>query len=283
MKKIVIIFFVLVGAYLLITNLYRIPGIPFGNSGESAKVTEKINEIEIDITSISTTVIPENRDDVEAELKGRGKVHVSKRGDTIEVTYERGLFNWGWFPFFDNTKLTVYIPEDYDRDLSLKVGSGHLEFDGAPMKLNELSADVHSGNMRLQNLSVETFTHNVASGNSRIEGLTTKSGEIDVRSGNVTVDEYTGKLKTEVYSGRLKATIEELKDSIDASVKSGLLDIDLPNDADFTLKGESNSGFISNDFSLDDSTRDKGKIEGKHGAGTYDVKIKSNSGKASIR
>ncbi|MEH7384902.1 DUF4097 family beta strand repeat-containing protein [Bacillus sp. JJ1521] len=283
MKKILIIFFVLIGAYLLITNLYRIPGLPFGNSGESAKISEKIDEINIDITSISTTVIPENRDDVEAELKGKGKVHVSKSGDTIEVTYEKGFFNLGWFPFFDKTKLTVYIPEDYDRDLSLRIGSGHLEFDGKPMELNDLSVDVHSGNMRLQNLSAETFTHNVASGNSIINNITTKSGEIDVRSGNVTVDDYTGKLETEVHSGRLKATIAELTDSIDASVKSGLLDIDLPNDADFTLKGESNSGFITNDFSLEDSTRDKGRIEGKHGAGTYDVNIKVNSGKASIR
>nr|WP_010284732.1 DUF4097 family beta strand repeat-containing protein [Bacillus timonensis] len=265
------------------TNLYRIPGLSFGNSGDSAKVTEKIDKIEIDLTSISTTVIPENRDDVKAELKGKGKVHVSKSGDSIEVTYERGFFNWRWFPFFDNTKLTVFIPEDYDRDLSLIVGSGHLEFDGKPMKLNELSADVHSGNMRLQDLSVKTFTHNVASGNSKIEKLTTESGEIEVHSGNVTIDEYTGKLEADVSSGRLKATLSDLKDSIDASVKSGLLDIDLPNDADFTLNGKVNSGYISNDLSLDESKRDKGNIQGKHGAGTYDVNIEVNSGKVTIR
>ncbi|MEH7238746.1 LiaG family protein [Bacillus sp. JJ1562] len=283
MKKILIIFFVLIGAYLLITNLYRIPGLPFGNSGDSAKVTEKIDEIEIDISSISTTVIPENRDDVEAELKGKGEVHVSKSGDKIEVTYERGFFNWGSLPFFNNSKLTVYIPEDYDQDLSFRVGSGHLEFDGASMEINELSADVHSGNMRLENLTVETFTHNVASGNSSIDKLTTKSGEIDVRSGNVTVDEYIGKLEAEVHSGRLKTTISDLTDSIDASVNSGLLDLDLPNDADFILKGKSNSGHISNNFSLDDSTRDKGNIEGKHGAGTYDINIEVNSGIATIR
>ncbi|MFS0820841.1 DUF4097 family beta strand repeat-containing protein [Bacillus sp. 1P02SD] len=284
MKKILIIFFVLIGAYLLITNLYRIPGLPFGGkSGDSVVVTDKIDEIDIDITSISTTVIPENRDDVEVELNGKGKAHVSKSGDTIEVTYERGFFNLGWFPFFNKSKLTVYIPEDYDQDLALKVGSGHLEFDGASMEFNELSADVHSGNMRLQNLSAKTFTHNVASGNSRIEKLTTKNGEIEVHSGNVTVDDYTGKLEADVSSGRLKTTIAKLTDSIDASVKSGLLDIDLPDDADFTLKGESNSGYISNDFALVDSTRDKGNIEGKHGAGTHEVTIEVNSGKATIR
>ncbi|WP_099363861.1 LiaG family protein [Fredinandcohnia onubensis] len=283
MKKILIIFFILIGVYLVMTNLYRIPGLPFGNSGDSAKVTERIDEIKIDITSISTTVIPENRDDVKAELKGKGEVHVSKSGDSIEVTYERGFFNWNGFPFFDNTKLTVYIPEDFDKELSLRVGSGHLEFDGKPMEIKELSADVHSGNLRLQNLSVEHFTHNVASGNSRIEKLTTKSGEIDVRSGNVTIDEYEGKLEAEVRSGRLKATISKLTDSIDADVRSGLLDLDLPNDADFTLDGKANSGYISNDFSLDDSTRNKGSIEGKHGAGTYDVKIEVNSGKVDIR
>ncbi len=283
MKKILIIFFILIGAYLLMTNLYRIPGLPFGDSGDSAKVTERIDEIEIDITSISTTVIPENRDEVKAELKGKGEVHVTKSGDSIEVTYERGFFNWSWFPFFDNTKLTVYIPEDFEKELSLRVGSGHLEFDGSPMKINELSAEVQSGNVRLENLSAEHFTHNVASGNSRIKNLTTKSGEIDVRSGNVTIDEYEGKLEAEVRSGRLKASFSKLTDSIKADVRSGLLDLDLPNDADFTLEGKANSGYISNDFSLDESTRNKGSIEGKHGAGTYDVKIEVSSGKVDIR
>src|SRR5690606_15972794 len=146
----------------------------------------------------------------------KGEVHVTKSGDSIEVTYERGFFNWSWFPFFDNTKLTVYIPEDFEKELSLRVGSGHLEFDGSPMKINELSAEVQSGNVRLENLSAEHFTHNVASGNSRIKNLTTKSGEIDVRSGNVTIDEYEGKLEAEVRSGRLKASFSKLTDSIKA-------------------------------------------------------------------
>ncbi|WP_453992244.1 LiaG family protein [Bacillus nitroreducens] len=282
MKKIIIIFFILVGAYLVITNLYRIPLLPFGNSGDTVKVTDKIDEIDIDISSINTTVIPENRDDVKAELKGRGEVHVDKSGNTIEVTYERG-FHFGWFPFFNKSKLTIYIPEDYDRDLSFRVGSGHLDFDGKRMKMNKLSADVHSGNLNLENLSVEKFVHNVASGNSKVEKLTTKEGNIDVRSGNVTVDTYKGKLEADVRSGRLKVTVSELIDSIDAHVRSGLIDLDLPSDADFTLNGEANSGYISNDFSLDDSTRDKGSLQGKHGAGTHDVNIKVNSGKVDIR
>lgn len=283
MKKIIIIFFILIGVYLLMTNLYRIPWLPFGNSGDSARVTEKIDEIEIDISSISTKVVPDNREDVKAELQGRGEVHVSKNGDSIEVSYERGFLNWGWFPFFDRTELTVYIPEDFDRDLSLRVGSGHMEFDGSTMKLSELSADVHSGNFRLQNLTVDSFTHNVASGNSRVETITTKNGEIEVRSGNVTVDEYKGKLEAEVRSGRLKATIAELNDSIDASVRSGAFDLDLPNNAAFTLNGKASSGYISNDLSLDESVRNKGSIQGKYGAGTYDVNIEVRSGKVSIK
>lgn len=283
MKKILVIFLILVGLYLIWTNLYRIPWLPFGNSGDSLPITEKIEEIEVDISSISTTVIPEDRDDIKAELKGKGEVHVSKSGDTVEVTYERGFFNWSWLPFFNNSKLTVYIPEDYNRDMSLRVGSGHLEFAGSKMELKELTVEVHSGNVHLQEIVVNKLDQDVASGNSKLENITAESGEIEVRSGNVTLEKYTGKLDAEINSGRLKATIADLTDTIDVRVNSGLLDLDVPNDADFTLNGKVNSGYISSDLSLDDSVRDKKEVRGKHGAGTHEVNIKVNSGKASIQ
>lgn len=281
MKKILTIFLILIGLYLVFTNVDRIPWIPFGKSEDSVKVSERIDQIEIDITSIKTEVIPEKRNDVKAVLQGKGEVIVSKSGDTILVEYERGLFHWT--PFNRKSNLTIFVPENYERDMNLRVGSGHIELTDSPMNLDELSVEVHSGNVKLHQLTVQEFDLDVASGNATIKGISANEGEIDVRSGNVTIEDYTGKLLADVSSGRLKATFTELTDSISAEVNSGLLDLDLPDDADFTLTGKKNSGFISNDFTLEDIENSGNEIRGTHGDGTHPIELKVSSGKIDLR
>ncbi|MFS0864807.1 DUF4097 family beta strand repeat-containing protein [Fredinandcohnia sp. 179-A 10B2 NHS] len=275
------IFLILIGIYLVFTNIDRIPWVPFGKSEDSVKVTDRIDKIEIDITSIKTEVIPDKRNDVKAVLQGKGEVIVSKSGDTILVEYERGLFHWS--PFNRRSNLTIYVPEDFDQDMNLRVGSGHIELTESPMKLDELSVEVHSGNVKLQQLTVQEFELDIASGNATIKGLSANEGDIDVRSGNATIEDYTGKLLADVSSGRLKAEITKLTDSISADVNSGLLDLDLPDDADFTLTGKKSSGFISNDFTLKNIEKSGNTISGIHGDGTHPIELKVSSGKIDIR
>ncbi|MFT4416146.1 DUF4097 family beta strand repeat-containing protein [Fredinandcohnia humi] len=280
MKKILVIFLVILSLYLLFTNLDRIPWLPFGKSEDSVKITDKIDKINIDISTVSTKVIPEKISEVRAQLKGKGEVNVSRNGDTIEVEYKRGFFDW--FPFTKTSNLTIFVPEDYDKDMELRIGSGHLEFISSSMKLNNLSAEVQSGNLKLHHLTVREFNHNVASGNSTIKSLSTQEGEFEIHSGNVNLEGYSGKLDVDISSGRLKAQIAELTDAISIEVNSGLLDLDLPNDADFTLNGKENSGFISSDFTLTNSTSESNKLQGVHGSGTHEINVEVNSGKVDI-
>lgn len=282
MKKILIIFLILVGLYLIFVNWGNIPGIPFGNKEDQVKVTNGVDMIDIDISSINTTIVPENRDDVKAELKGKGKLTVEKNGDTINVKYENN-FNWfNWISFFDRSKLTIYIPEDYEQSLNLKVGSGNINFPADDMKLDKLVVDIKSGNVNLKKLTAETFELDVASGNSKINTLHTESSAIEIHSGNTDIDEFIGKLDANISSGRLDIQMEELTDSIDAEVKSGLLKIDLPNNADFTLDAKVRSGHIANDFELDNSTQEKGKIKGVHGTGKHKISLDVSSGKIDL-
>lgn len=260
MKKILIIVVILVGAFLLFTS---IPSwFSFGK--QTAEVTNAINEIEIDVSGISTTMITEKRDDVEAELDGKGTVSVKQSGDSIEVEYKRKWFQS--FSFFKRPKLTIYLPEDYDRDLAIEMGSGSLNYNGQsnkPIQINNLELDVSSGNVNM-------------------DSLTAHSGVFDISSGNVNVKRYKGKLEADVSSGKINIQMDELTDSVAVDVSSGYVELDLPNKADFTLDGKVSSGAISSNFVLKNKEENKQVLKGVHGTGEYQVDLSVSSGKIEV-
>jgi lia operon protein LiaG len=108
----------------------------------------------------------------------------------------------GGLPFFNKTKLTIYIPDNYDRDLSIEVGSGNLVFSGPaknqPMELDELKIESSSGNVELNNLTTKTFIHDGSSGNILIDTLTVENSILDISSGNICLVNYTDGLEVDL-------------------------------------------------------------------------------------
>ena len=72
LQKKLIVIVILLGAFLLLISVPSL--LPFGK--QTAELTDDIDVIEIDVSGISTTIIPEKRDNVEAELDGNGSVQV---------------------------------------------------------------------------------------------------------------------------------------------------------------------------------------------------------------
>lgn len=283
LKKIFILFLFIAGGYILFTSIGSITTF-FGKDQTTAKVTNKIDVIEFDISSASLTIIPEKRADLKAELDGRGKLTVDQSGDTITVTHERKWFEW--VPFFNSSKLTVFVPEDYHQDMVMNTGSGNIHLSGKsskePFKLKELQVDMGSGNVKLNHLSVDEFVHDGSSGNLSINSLTSNKSTIDISSGNVKMTEFVGKLNADLSSGRLEVQMSELKDSIQIDVSSGNVSLDLPDNADFTLDGDIGSGNISYDFPLTVEKQDNHDIKGSHGSGKHEIEIDVSSGNVKI-
>lgn len=283
MKRILMIFLILAGGYILFTTV----GNFFFSSNDSSKaaVTDKIDIIEFDISSVGLTIIPENRDDLETEFEGRGKVTVEQKGDTITVSHKREWF--AWFSFFNSSKLKVYIPEDFNKEMVIDIGSGNVELSGDspenPFKLNKLSLDLGSGNVKLNNLSVQEFSHDGSSGNLAVHSLNTNKSSINISSGNVKITELIGELEADISSGKLDVQMAELKSPIKIDVSSGNVTLDLPDKADFTLDGDVGSGNISYDFPLTIEEQDRGDIKGSHGAGTHEIEIDVSSGNVKIQ
>jgi lia operon protein LiaG len=109
--------------------------------------------------------------------------------------------------FFKKIKLTIYIPENYDRDLSIEVGFGNLVYFGPaknePMKLDELKVKLSSGNVELKNLMTKTFIHAGFPVNIQIDSLTAKRGILDISSDNIDIENYTGGLEVDLSQGIL--------------------------------------------------------------------------------
>lgn len=264
MKRILILFLLIIGVYIVFTKVDYSTWLPFTKHTTEASVSSSTETIDIDINGVGTAIIPEKRNNLQAELNGKGTVTVEEKGNSISVTYRRNWFDW--FPFFDQPKLTIYIPEDYKQNMSIRAGSGALDFSSpseTPMKLNRLNVEMGSGSLKINNLNAEAGTFNVS-------------------SGRVSVNHFSGKLNGTVSSGIFAAQLDELKGSIDVEVSSGMAKLDLPNNANFTLDGRVSSGIISNQFPLKNQLEDKKHLQGIHGSGKYDVNLTVSSGTITI-
>lgn len=282
MKKILVIFLVITGGYITWNYLFDGSGVNFAKAEDAVKVTDQTENITIDISSVETLIVPEERDDVRAELKGKGTVKVDQHGDDIEVAVQRkGFFWFNWFDK-DKTTLTVYIPEDYENSMNIELGSGDVAFKGhsidSPMKLKNLAIDIGSGSMVLENLDVETFEHHSSSGEVEINSIAAGSGSFEVSSGSVSIKNYSGSLEADVLSGELEIQMDSLTDDVNLNVSSGKIELDLPDDADFNLDGKISSGDLSSDFTLVNKEESDNRLRGKHGSGKYKINADVSSG-----
>ena len=153
MKRIVILLLIITGLYIVFNQLFQFDGFAFGGSKEGRSALSKtIDTLEINVGGVQTTIIPEDRNDVEAVLTGKGTLIVKETDNKLVVETKNKMFNW--FSFSEKRKLKIYIPEDYNRNMNIQIGSGSLDFSGESMKLNNFSLDIGSGNVNLDHLEV---------------------------------------------------------------------------------------------------------------------------------
>lgn len=291
MKRILILLLVITGLYIIF-NFASLQFDLFGSVGskdEEAAISKKTQVIKVEVSSVSTTIIPEDRSNLKAVYNGKQQLKVRENGSQVEVEVKEKGFNWFNFGIFGNkNKLEIYIPEGYDQNMIIYVGSGNVTFSGKsakhPMKLEEFAIDIGSGNMNLKNLVVNNFKYDGGSGNVKIDSLTTKTGTVDVASGNLNIKHYSGALEADISSGRLNIQMDQLIGPIKMDVSSGNVGLDLPDDANFTLNADVSSGNISCDFPITTKGKSSSKksINGTYGSGEHNINIDVSSGNVDI-
>jgi lia operon protein LiaG len=281
MKRIVILLLIITGLYIVFNQSFQFDGFAFGGSKDGrAAISNDIESIDINVGGVKTTIIPQDRDDVEAVLKGKGSLIVKETDNRLVVETKRNMFNW--FSISEKRQLNIYIPKEYNRNMKIQIGSGSLNFSGQSMKLNELSLDIGSGDVVMDHFEVNEFTHDGSSGNVVIDTMVTETGTFDLSSGNLEIKHYTGALHADVSSGRFSVQMDKLNHSIDIDLSSGNVDLDLPDNADFNLDGKVSSGNISSDFTLITTETDNKSLKGTHGSGKNKITISVSSGDVDI-
>ncbi|XXM71591.1 LiaG family protein [Lysinibacillus sphaericus] len=253
-------------------------------SGDSIDVTNDIDLLELMLESGETKIIPTEADEVKVEIDGKGKLSLKKKGNAIEVKIKHKWYQW--ISLNRKSDIIVYIPKDYDRSMTIELGSGEVEFTGgteaAPMKLDDLTVKMGSGDMELANLETERFQHNGSSGDFTATHLITDEGRVKLSSGDAELSHYEGPLKGDVSSGELSVMMNKLTGDIELDVSSGDVNLDLPDDADFELDGRASSGNISTSFPLKNKSKEDGDLSGTAGNGKYEIKASVSSGSVDI-
>ncbi|WP_040206298.1 LiaG family protein [Neobacillus jeddahensis] len=286
MKRILILLLIITGLYIIFHQAAQFNWFKSSQNENQATITNDIDLIDMNLSSVSTTIIPEDRKDLKAVYNGKGTLIVRENGDTVEVSIKNKWFNSFSWGFSKKKELKIYIPETYDRNMDIDLGSGRVNFSGQadnPVKLKDLNVNIGSGQMNLKNLIVKRFDHDVSSGNVQIDSLKADSGKFQLSSGKMEIQHYTGPVDATVSSGKLDIQMDKLTDSVELNLSSGAASIDLPKNADFTLNGDKSSGIISCDFPLTAQKQTKHSLDGKHGSGKYKLDLDVSSGVIKIK
>ncbi|MCA1061495.1 DUF4097 domain-containing protein [Rossellomorea aquimaris] len=253
-------------------------------SGDRVEVTKNVKTIDLDLESSDTKVLPTDKNEVKVDFKGKGTMTLNQKGDTIYVKVKHKWYEW--VGFNQKSDVTVYIPREYDNNMEIDIGSGNLVLEGESVSkkwtFDELSVDMGSGNMELNNIETNVFEHDGSSGDLIVNGLTTKDGKVDISSGDVELSNYEGPLKGDLSSGELTVTMESLKGDLNFDVSSGGVNLDLPEDASFKLNGNASSGDISCNLPLKNQKIENGDISGVSGSGQYNIDVSVSSGNVDI-
>ncbi len=291
MRKILGIVFMMIGVFILIGAIGSLNiGNWFGSQNEKTKSIslDRIEQIEIDSASANINIIPEDREDLQVNLNSenidRIDFSVDRRGDKVRIDLDMKWFHW--FGFSHKTTLDIYIPEEYNENVSIDLKSGRLDFNGQsksdPFTLNELDLDMSSGNVELSNIHANRFLFDGSSGKVDTDWVTTNKGTFELTSGDIQIDHYFGELDVNITSGRFTAQLEELNGPIKIDATSGNVTLHLPESPNFTLEGRVKSGNIRSKFKLQDAIVEDRIVRGSYGTGKHMIDLYATSGNITI-
>jgi len=245
----------------------------------SEEISEKIDqkkeltakEIEVvDINAIVSDVnlIPTTNEDIKVHFygefisyigKGLPKLIVNEFNNqlTIEIEYPKVKSGIDIGPYKYNTYLDIYLSKYPVRDI----------------KIHTIS-----GNTNIKDLSIKDFHYETVSGNIKVELISSKKLSLKSISGDIKMENCSGELNVETTSGDAFISNKNLKSDIDVKTTSGNVRIELPEDVKFSLKVNTISGNLHNEFPIKISSIEGGILEGVVGSDEQKIVVDTMSG-----
>ena len=228
-----------------------------------------INDIQVKTVSSDINIIAAEVPEIKAHLYGKTVSGVSgpvvelaaqTRGSilTVEAKHRPNT------SLFGNTSVTldIYVPDSYSEDIRLQTVSGDIAVSSP--QFDRLNAKSISGD-------IETIS------------LDTTETIIETTSGRVRLRDFTGKLDFESISGSLDAQYSTFSSDIRAKTVSGSIELELPDDAAFTLEASTVSGDIDCGFPVTvTGSLSKRGLTGTVGNGDNSIILETVSGNTRI-
>lgn len=268
-------------------DLFRDEGVftGFHYDDEDLKNAEKINDeetvdafgiknIEVDEVNADVNIIEHEGNEIKIHFHGSvrrsknveiPKLEVSYDKDSIKITVERIKKRFGLFTYTnENTKLDIYVPENYGDDIDIDVVSAEVSIEG--FDLDNVKIKTVSGDVWLKNTAYEDVIIDTVSGEIFIEG--------DISDSDL-----------ETVSGDIYLTVSSFKDDIEMKTISG--DVTLSIEAaveGFKLEYSTVSGDLQNLLNgLEIRKKNDDDFIVTYGNEKYDITVNTVSGDISIR
>lgn len=264
---------------IAILSIMAVGCVPAGEPIETVEEVEidDTNHIDLNLISADVYIVPEDRDTllVEYHSYDNGPKLDINDGSTVFIEeYQRKPY----IMMSRSPKLYLYVPEGYDKELTLSSASGQLEisdftFEGLDIKL--ISGDIDIHNVDAKKLNIQS-----TSGNITIDSMTTDTADITATSGSIRVTDFVGEINGRNTSGNTRFELRELVGDIDYDVTSGNITIDfIDGDIDAMLNLRTTSGDVDvNLKEADVNVKSDNRFKDTIGEGTYDILITNLSG-----
>lgn len=255
---------------------------------DSASIDE-VNKININFASEYVDILSTDNSDIEVvqsssrKLRENEKFTISKDGDAITIKNNKFHFGFSFFSINSNEKIEVYIPKNYNKDLSVSLSSGDIDVN-TDLVLNNVSYTQSSGDFNINgNITANEILLKSTSGDININELSAKSYDINQVSGNTEIKSLSGSGKIKGISGDLKIYYKDISDYSDLNIISGDVKVFIPKDLSFQFDGECTSGDINSNFDINYKDKKGGSASAKVGDGPYKrISIDSTSGDIDI-
>jgi len=261
-KKKIIIGIILIGVIIMgILGIKSLTSTREINEEKSFSL-ENIKEIQVSMLNEAVHIIrTEAGVEVKFHLYGKTtkETKLISECDKAKIVVKENRSKCG---LFEELYLDIYVPQDYNKSLSIKVSSG---------------------NMKMDSLNLSNFSFNSTSGKMDIEKITTDKLELVSTSGDISINDCTAKEATiKTSSGKAVISYKQFE-NVNIKTSSGDIIVEFPSTAEFLLKAQTNAGKIQNDFSANTvGSAEKRKIEGQIGKKSNGVTLKSSAGDISI-
>jgi len=266
---------------------------------EKTFITEEINNIQINLNTETLRILrTEESNEAKLHLYGKATKEIKLASElndktmTVSLKQAKGGLN---------VFLDVYIPKNYDENISAKLSSGAIKVHS--VDLAKFAVNTSSGKTEVENLNAGKININTFTGEVIIKKVSAREVEIKGKSsaiyfeecvvnnakahnssGKITLTNNSGNFDLKGKSGKVMASYNDFENqNLNVQTDTGGIIMELPGTAEFFISAKTNTGKIKSDFSINPGGyMDKKMIEGQIGDENNKVSLKSWSGSIKI-